>query len=64
MTKAELLETLASYSDDTELAVVWFDKEEIDEDMSDEEWSAVCDDLVTSDEMLESAVEIFNNAAP
>lgn len=55
MTKAELLATLESYSDDTELAVVWFDKEEIDEDMSDEEWSAVCDDLITSDEMLEAA---------
>lgn len=55
MTKAELLATLESYPDDTELAVVWFDKEEIDEDMSDDEWSAVCDNLITSDEMLEAA---------
>jgi hypothetical protein len=55
LTKAELFETLASYSDDTELAVVWFDKEEIDEEMSDSRWSDVCNNLITSDEMLEAA---------
>jgi type II restriction/modification system DNA methylase subunit YeeA len=55
LTKSELLATLDCYSDDTELAVVWFDKEEIDEDMPDEEWASVCDNLITSDEMLEAA---------
>jgi hypothetical protein len=55
MTKTELMERLQYYPDDTELAIVWFDKEEIDEEMSDSRWSDVCDNLITSDSMLECA---------
>lgn len=59
MTKQELIERLSGYSDDTELAFCWYDKEEIDEDMDDEEWLSVCDDLVTNDQMLEVARDVL-----
>jgi len=59
MTKQELIERLSGYSDDTELAFCWYDKEEIDEDMDDEEWLSVCDYLVTNDQMLEVARDVL-----
>lgn len=59
MTKQELIEKLSGYPDDTELAFCWYEKEEIDEDMDDDEWSAVCDDLITNDQMLEMARDVL-----
>jgi len=61
MTKAQLMERLESYPDDMELAFVWFDKEEIDEEMDDEEWASVCDGLITNDEMLETARSVLGS---
>jgi hypothetical protein len=53
------MERLSYYPDDVQLAFVWFDKDEIDEEMTDSDWSARCDDLVTSDEMLDAARRVL-----
>ena len=60
MTKKELMERLESYSDDEQLAFIWFDKEEIGEILSDEEWNAKCDDLITSDTIKDIAESIVS----
>lgn len=59
MTKNELLEKLASYTDDEHLAFVWFDKEEIGDHLSDEEWASKCDDLILSDSIKDTAENIM-----
>ena len=60
MTKNELMERLASYGDDEQLAVVWFDKEEIGEHLSDEDWARKSDDLLSSDTIKNIAEDIMN----
>jgi len=60
MKKQELIEKLAFYSDDEHLAFAWFDKEEIGEHLSDEEWEAKCDDLFLSDTIKNIAEDIVN----
>ena len=60
MTKSELMDRLAGYSEDEHLAVVWFDKEEIGESLSDTEWENRCDDLITSDTIKDMAEDIIN----
>jgi hypothetical protein len=59
MTKNELMERLASYSDTEQLAVVWFDKEEIGEHLSDEEWAQKSDDLLSSDSIKDIAESLM-----
>jgi hypothetical protein len=59
MTKNELMERLASYSDDEQLAVVWFDKEEIGEHLSDAEWASKSDDLLSSDSIKDIAESLM-----
>ena len=59
MTKLELMERLASYNDNEQLAVVWFDKEEIGEHLSDEEWANKSDDLLSSDTIKDIAENIM-----
>lgn len=60
MTKTELMDKLKGYSEDEHLAVVWFDKEEIGESLSDTEWENRCDDLITSDTIKDIAEDIIN----
>ena len=60
MTKNELMDRLKGYSEDEQLAVVWFDKEEIGESLSDTEWENRCDDLITSDTIKDMAEDIIN----
>jgi len=61
MTKQELIERLASYSEDEQLAVVWFDKEEIGESLTQEDWDSKCDDLLSSDTIKEIAEDIITS---
>ena len=60
MTKNELMDRLKGYSEDEQLAIVWFDKEEIGESLSDTEWENRCDDLITSDTIKDMAEDIIN----
>lgn len=60
MTKKELVDYLDSISDDDQLAIVWFEKEEIGESLSDEEWASRCNDLLLSDTMKDIAENIIN----
>ena len=59
MTKQELIERLAGYSEKEQLAVVWFDKEEIGQTLSNAEWKKRCDDLITNDTIKEIAEDII-----
>lgn len=61
MTKQELIERLAGYSNKEQLAFVWFDKNEIAEDLSDAEWNERCDDLITDDTIKQFAEDIINS---
>ena len=54
------MDRLKGYSEDEHLAVVWFDKEEIGESLSDTEWENRCDDLITSDTIKDIAEDIIN----
>lgn len=60
MTKTELMERLASYPEDEQLAVVWFDQEEIGEHLTSKEWENKCDDLFFSDTIKNIAEDIMN----
>jgi len=55
MTLADLISRLEDCPEDTQFAFVWYEKDEIDEDITDEEWLDLCDTLFLEDAMLDTA---------
>jgi hypothetical protein len=53
------MERLSHYKEDEQLAFVWFDKEEIGEHLSDDEWAGKCDDLISSDSIKDTAESLM-----
>ncbi|MEX0895643.1 MAG: hypothetical protein WDZ94_01745 [Patescibacteria group bacterium] len=61
MTVKELRKRLAILDDDETIAVIWYTKDEVDEDISDEKWATIAENFFSDADDL--CKDYLDNAA-